>query len=190
MASLRLLIEDIPEEGLQFTRQVTREELFLEDDDPATVHEFTVSGMAQFSGQDVLVQGEFTGTLRLDCVRCLNQFDQPIHPSFEALYGPEEEARSSSGAKTTRGGDEEPDEELERHVVHDDRIELGLLLREQVILSVPMQPLCMLDCHGLCSQCGENLNIKACGCPPGDVRSPFSVLKNLVKSSGKSQASL
>ena len=186
MASLRFHIEDIPEEGLEFTRRVGREDLFLEEDDPSTLDEFTVSACLTVVGADVIARGELVGTLRLDCVRCLSQFHQPFRLSFEGIFLPEEDVRSPVAKGKRRASDEPPDE-IEVYVLQDDCVELGELLREQVILSVPMQPLCAPDCKGLCPQCGENLNVKACGCPAGDVFSPFAVLRNLVKSSDQSR---
>jgi len=40
------------------------------------------------------------------------------------------------------------------------------VLREQVLLSVPVKAVCREDCHGLCAQCGKNLNQGKCSCVP------------------------
>ena len=56
----------------------------------------------------------------------------------------------------------------------DDRVELHTILREQVILATPIQPLCRVDCLGLCQQCGRNLNHEQCCCV---VRDPLSFQK-------------
>lgn len=188
MPSLRFQIADIPEEGLEFTRQVMRDELFLDEDDPPTLNEFTVSACLTVAGADVMVRGELVGTLRLDCVRCLSQFHQPFRLSFEGIFLPADEARSPA-VKGKRRAPDDPADEIEVYVIQEDSVELGEMLREQVILSVPMHSLCAPDCKGLCPQCGENLNVKPCGCPPVDVVSPFSVLRNLVKSSDQSSTS-
>jgi uncharacterized protein len=44
------------------------------------------------------------------------------------------------------------------------QLAIGDILREQVLLALPMKALCRLDCKGLCPQCGTNLNLKSCGC--------------------------
>ena len=50
-------------------------------------------------------------------------------------------------------------------------IDLGLLVRDAVVLELPMAPLCREDCAGLCPQCGANRNDGACGCvAPRDPR--------------------
>ena len=186
MASLHFPIADIPEEGLEFTRQVVRDELFLDDGDPATEDEFTVSARLSVAGADVVVRGELLGTLRLDCDRCLNRFHQPLRLSYEGIFVPGEDERSSV-VKGKRRASDDPVDEFEAYVIQDDCVMLGEMLREQVILSVPMHPLCNPDCKGLCVQCGENLNVQQCNCPPGNVVSPFSILRNLVKSSEPSR---
>ena len=39
-----------------------------------------------------------------------------------------------------------------------DLIDLEPLLRDQVVLDLPFQPVCWPDCAGLCADCGANLN--------------------------------
>ena len=53
------------------------------------------------------------------------------------------------------------------------------MLREQVILDAPMQPLCREDCRGLCPQCGTNLNTDACACAPAWEDPRLAALKAL-----------
>ena len=188
MASLRFHIADIPEDGLEFTRQVIRDELFLDEGDPATQNDFTVSARLNVTDADVMVQGELVGTLRLDCVRCLSRFDIPFRMPFEGVFLAGE-YEPSPALKDTGPASEEPTEDLEVYGIQDECVVLGEMLREQVILSVPMQPLCAVDCKGLCAQCGENLNVKVCSCSHVEAVSPFSVLRNLVKSSESSPSS-
>ena len=55
-----------------------------------------------------------------------------------------------------------------------DRLDLGEVIREQVLLGLPLKPLCREDCQGLCPRCGKNRNAGPCGCTPeeeaGDAR--------------------
>ena len=55
-----------------------------------------------------------------------------------------------------------------------DRLDLGEVVREQVLLGLPLKPLCREDCQGLCPRCGKNRNAGPCGCTPeeeeGDPR--------------------
>ena len=61
------------------------------------------------------------------------------------------------------------DEEL--YPITDDDIDLGPLVRDAIVLELPMAPLCREDCAGLCPQCGANRNEGDCGCvAPRDPR--------------------
>ena len=61
------------------------------------------------------------------------------------------------------------DEEL--YPIVDDDLDLGPLVRDAVVLELPMAPLCRPDCAGLCPRCGANLNEGDCGCvAPRDPR--------------------
>ncbi len=59
----------------------------------------------------------------------------------------------------------------EIYPIVDDVIDLGPLVRDAVVLELPMAPLCQEDCAGLCPQCGSNRNDGPCGCvAPRDPR--------------------
>lgn len=52
-----------------------------------------------------------------------------------------------------------------------DELDLEPLARDAVLLDLPLAPLCMPDCLGLCPQCGTNWNVAPCACrPAGDPR--------------------
>ena len=103
------------------------------------------------------------GTLRTElelvCSRCLEPFRMPIDASFDLRYLP-----SSEMSPEAERAIEEDD--LETSYYRDDQIDLDELLREQFYLALPMKPLCLADCRGLCAQCGTNLNQGACTCAP------------------------
>jgi uncharacterized protein len=71
--------------------------------------------------------------------------------------------------------------ELDTVFYSDDLIETDDLLREQLILNLPMKPLCSPDCKGFCPRCGADLNISGCGCETKETDSRFEVLKQLKK---------
>jgi uncharacterized protein len=49
-----------------------------------------------------------------------------------------------------------------------DRIDLGEMVREQMLLALPLRRLCREDCRGLCPSCGVNRNTGTCECPPAE----------------------
>ena len=58
-------------------------------------------------------------------------------------------------------------------------VDLESLLREQIILMLPLKPLCDENCKGLCPHCGANLNREKCTCKTDAVDSPFAQLAKL-----------
>jgi uncharacterized protein len=64
-----------------------------------------------------------------------------------------------------------PVSEDDMYPIADDTIDLGPMVRDAVVLELPMAPLCREDCAGLCPQCGADRNEGACGCiAPRDAR--------------------
>jgi len=114
--------------------------------------------------QGLIVQGEFEGQAALECVRCLTDFDFPLHWTLTELYAFDKRSVTDSGL----------------YVPEDAQLDLESILREYALLEIPIKPLCQPDCKGLCPVCGENLNERDCGHRPQHDDSPFAVLKNLL----------
>jgi len=101
--------------------------------------------------------GHVGGSVELPCSRCAESFVHTVDAPFDLRYQPRE-------LNTGEGEREVEEEDLSTAFYDDDRIDLVLLVREQVYLSLPMKPLCEESCLGLCSQCGANLNRTKCHC--------------------------
>ena len=104
--------------------------------------------------------GQVESRLRLACSRCLEPVDVPVRVSVDLLFLPQR-------ANTGDGESEVSDEDLSTAFYRDDQIDLGLMIREQFQLSLPMKPLCRDTCRGLCPMCGVNLNGERCSCDTG-----------------------
>jgi uncharacterized protein len=113
--------------------------------------------------QGLIVQGNFTGTVTLECVRCLSEYQQALQWEFTELYAFNRKSVTESGLI----------------VPEDAHIDLQPLVREFALLEFPLKPLCKPECKGLCTVCGENLNERDCGHRP-DEDSPFAALKQLL----------
>ena len=114
--------------------------------------------------QGLIVQGKFSGEIKLECVRCLKEFFHLLNWEITELYAFNKKSVSESGLLL-------PD---------DAHIDLAPLLREYALLEVPINPLHKPDCKGLCIECGQDLNIKDCGHRQNEDDSPFSELKKLL----------
>jgi uncharacterized protein len=92
--------------------------------------------------EGVLVSGSATVEVRGECVRCLAEVSDELEVAIQELY-------VFPGV--------EPDDDLASRL-KGDLIDLEPLLRDEVVLDLPFQPLCRDDCSGLCVDCGANLN--------------------------------
>jgi uncharacterized protein len=74
---------------------------------------------------------------------------------------------------------EAPIAEDELYPMVDDTIDLGALVRDAIVLDLPMAPLCREDCRGLCPQCGADRNESECECvaPPDPRWANLDVLR-------------
>ena len=110
--------------------------------------------------------------LELSCSRCLEPYRFPIDASFDHRYLPSSEA-------STEVEREIEENDLETSYYHEDQIDLNELMREQFYLALPMKPLCLEGCKGLCVQCGTNLNTGSCDCAPVWEDARLAALKAL-----------
>jgi uncharacterized protein len=116
--------------------------------------------------------GTVSTILELTCSRCLEPFSFPVGSSFDLRYLPQSE----------NVGDEREvkDDEFSESFYRDDAIDLGQLIEEQFYLVLPMKPLCSVDCKGLCSNCGTNLNVASCDCQVRWEDPRLAALKALI----------
>lgn len=127
-------------------------------DERAQIREpLRVNAQATLKGEEVRVRGGIAGTVEAACDRCLAPVPLPLDLSFEARFIP---AASYEESQTV----ELQDEDLDFSVLTDDFIDLDELVREQVLLALPIRLLCRDDCRGLCPTCGGDLNEKPCDC--------------------------
>lgn len=124
--------------------------------------------------QDIRLNGALATRLEVGCARCLEPVQLEVTRSFELLYRPQgSDARAEELSVT--------DAEAEIGYYRGDGIELDDVLREQILLSVPLKSLCREDCRGLCPHCGQNLNHETCSCSE-EVEDPrWEALKDIRK---------
>ena len=105
------------------------------------------------------VTGRVQSRLQMECGRCLEPFEIAVDSPFELRYVPE----------ATNTGTEErevAEDDLTTAYYRNETLDLGELIHEQFVLALPMKPLCVEACKGLCPECGTNLNNGACDCKP------------------------
>lgn len=109
---------------------------------------------------------------RLRCSRCLETFSYPISSSFQVTY------RDSADSVDKR--DSAGDEDIVLY--SDDLVDVSDDVRQQIVVTLPMKPVCADDCKGLCTVCGQNLNVGLCGCAQDEAAdSRWTALGELLK---------
>ncbi|HUO14757.1 MAG TPA: DUF177 domain-containing protein [Verrucomicrobiae bacterium] len=107
--------------------------------------------------RDLRLRGRLSADLELQCARCLDPVPQKVDRQFELLYRP-------LGVDAGRDELSVTDAEAEIGYYQGDGILLEDVLREQVLLALPVKVTCREDCKGLCPHCGKNLNQEQCSC--------------------------
>jgi uncharacterized protein len=96
--------------------------------------------------EGVLVSGTVTAPLEGECGRCLDPFDDQITVHVQELF--------AYPASSTAGTSD--DDEV--HRMEGELIDFEPVVRDEVVLALPLTPLCRLDCAGLCPDCGQRLD--------------------------------
>lgn len=173
-------IEDIPAEGIALEGE--QDEQWLSNLFPPQENvEFSFVSPLRYrfhlsrAGSLVLVKGSLHLTVQLACSRCLELVSFPLAPEFSFSLRPGGPGKPAEERELKR-------EELDTEFYRGDSVDLGLIIQNQIVLSVPFRALCREDCRGLCPQCGANRNKETCQCVEQAAwSSKFSVLKDYFK---------
>jgi uncharacterized metal-binding protein YceD (DUF177 family) len=156
----------IPPEGLDLDEALDPAALHLEGDPDVVLRPGgrLACHVELVDGSTVHVRGRLEGSTEVECSRCLDRYPIALSQQLDLFFLPQ--------AKGEPEAQEEDVELSDRDVVvgyyAGDQLDLGEVVREQVLLAVPLKPLCREDCLGLCPRCGKNRNAGSCGCPPDE----------------------
>ncbi|MCG3146707.1 MAG: hypothetical protein PCFJNLEI_00141 [Verrucomicrobiae bacterium] len=142
---MKVNVKRIPSDGEQLQGDEPPAIMELESEDIHFTRPISYDFHAQIQNNAILVVGKLRTPVTLRCSRCVKIFDLPL--------------------------------EVEQFVFHqeltgEDFVDLTQNIREDIILELPQRALCRPDCRGLCVECGQDLNEKACHCKSarGDLR--------------------
>jgi uncharacterized protein len=165
---MKIIISEIPEEGIE-----------IELNEKLSTGAFKIlsptKGFLKIDkiGTEVSIKGLENADVEQQCSRCLNTFITNIKTQINVVYHPvvdigKEEHYELKG------------DELNTGFYKGDMLDTDDLLIEQMLLNIPMKPLCSHGCKGICPKCGIDLNIKQCNCVVSEVDSRLAVLKQLL----------
>ena len=132
-----------------------------------------LSGQLRLQSSVVQFDGQLQGQLVLPCQRCLEPAHVPIDMRLNTIYTPASSKRDEESAESV-------DDEDVDYAHHDgETVDLWPILREDLILAVPITVVCKDDCRGLCPTCGVDRNVATCDCQTATPVSPFAGLRSI-----------
>ena len=124
-------------EGLILTEEFSPEELDLDTGIIKFCSAVKAKALVAKSYDAISVNLTLNATMLISCCRCLEEFKSSFDRQVELNYAADK---------------------------LNPLIDLDSDIREEIILSYPIKPLCKDDCKGLCPKCGLNLNEGGCNC--------------------------
>ncbi|MDA8127015.1 MAG: DUF177 domain-containing protein [Deltaproteobacteria bacterium] len=171
--SVKINVSKIPEGGMEvrFEKDAAWFRELLPKTAPCDceLQKIVVACTVRRMRESVYIEGTVSTNLEAPCSRCLEPSRQLVAAEFKYTFAP---------------SPAEPQEELELSAddldfayYEEDTIDLDALVLEQILLQIPIKPLCKGDCKGLCPRCGTNLNVASCGCTSEPFDERLALLK-------------
>jgi len=134
---MTLKIRQIPAEGIAYEAEALPAAIDLVEDFVDPDKPVIVKGTLQRVDDFILARLDVTYTMDMICARCLDTVNRPVPVAleFDISFDP---------------GDE--------------FIDIGMKVREELLIIQPVRVLCKEDCQGICPDCGAYLNEESCEC--------------------------
>ncbi len=133
--------------------------------------------IASSTGQVLLLEGTVETELEMTCYRCGVLYRQPVHAEFQEDFVVQPPVAHGQPLKIEE--EEAPDARLFFPGTLD--LNLDELLRQSILVSLPLKPLCAEDCAGLCPTCGARRAEGPCACAPDTTNPQLAVLQQLLQ---------
>lgn len=166
---MKIEVFEIPEEGLNI-----EVDEFPKIEDINITEPFKAIMRVEKRVKEVFIKGIVIGKIELQCSRCLKDCNMPIKTLFEITYHPVEELNKEELVELKR-------DEMDVDFYREGLIETEDIIRDQILLNIPMKPLCSENCKGLCPICGNDLNEFECGCEKKEIDPRFAILETLLR---------
>jgi len=169
---MKLDVSNVPESGMAVSVTIGADEVNMTEGMPDLAGALHLQGRVIKAGEEMVLHGTLRGAFNLTCSRCLKELARPFEIEVSATYV----QPSAEGLEVRTKGDDAEEPPL---LFFGDEIDLVSGIREDLLLNVPLKPLCHDDCRGLCPQCGTDLNEGECGCNRTTIDQRLSVLREI-----------
>ena len=160
-------LKDISASGLSLNQVIEPAELELSPEDGTIIGDVRcVGSLVKPDEGTVFFEGGIEGRIARECVRCLSVFEEVLDVPCSVLFKKSSTERlgEAGGRQSGYQEDDDPNGGDEIYPIEGNQIDLLPVIRENIILSSPLQALCSNQCMGLCQGCGVNLNVERCTC--------------------------
>ncbi len=131
---MKIYVKGVPEEGLQEHASYDPAAMDMDREDIHLREPFEVDAAISKADSELIVRADIHCPMHLTCGRCLEEFTTTL--TTDAIF--------SYKVKPV------------------DVVDITEDVRQEILLAYPMIPVCRPDCKGLCSRCGQNLNLGPC----------------------------
>ncbi len=172
-------IEDLRDEPLHVHHTYGLGELTFKRADAVLVEPVAADFVLTHKDRDLHIDGSVETILRCRCARCASEFRQEVAARFALSYLPQPVGIRENEEIELRY------EDMDIGFYDGVRLDVDLMVAEQIELSLPMKFVCREECRGLCYRCGRDLNEGPCGCALEEKDPRLSVLLEFRKNMDK-----
>ena len=171
---MKIKLIDIPDTGLTVSTILEPMDIDMLDKNIEISENTHFRGLLKKSQAGCLITGHIDSKLKLKCSRCLEPTMKTINTDFRIFLS---NCLNNENDKII----ELDSKDLDESELIDGEINIYNVVREQLILQIPMKPLCSKACKGLCPVCGKDLNKKQCECEKTPIDPRLMKLKEFFK---------
>ena len=131
---MKIYVNRVPDEGLKDHASYDPATMDMDRFDIHLKEPFEMDAVITKADRELVVKADISCPLHLTCARCLEEFTSTVRTDAIFSY----------------------------KVFPTDVVDITDDVRQEIILAYPMIPICRPDCKGLCSRCGQNLNVELC----------------------------
>lgn len=173
---MKLKISEIPPEGMDIDAEWAKDSWLDEVMREAFRRDYgrhnkaSINLFVEKTCDNVSLKGIATIDLEQSCDRCLEKFRYHSSIPVGMTLAPFQNVQEG-------GADEITTDDENFSFYQGEEVDLSGIVREALVLAMPIRYLCQESCKGICSRCGANLNQRKCRCQSGVSDQQFAALK-------------
>jgi len=125
-----------------------------------------IAGHARLTrtSEGILAHSTYHACAIVECARCLDETSARVDGTVDEEFLPMTDVRTGYAVELPEGTQDDQSLINDHH-----EIDLNEILRQNILTSLPLQPLCQANCPGLCAECGERLGPEHADHPETDA---------------------